>query len=51
MKKIGFISHGASGGGSERVCAIVANYFVKKGYEVYFFAVHSDRITYHLDPN
>lgn len=48
MKKIAIISHGASGGGSERVATILANYFVNK-YDVYFYAIHSDKREYFLD--
>lgn len=48
MKKIAIISHGASGGGSERVATILANYLSKK-YEVYFYAIHSPGREYYLD--
>ncbi|MBO7387139.1 MAG: glycosyltransferase, partial [Lachnospiraceae bacterium] len=47
--KIAIISHGASGGGSERVATILANYFVSKNHDVFFYAIHSDGREYHLD--
>lgn len=48
MKKIAIISHGASGGGAERVSTILANYLAKK-YEVYFYAIHSPGREYYID--
>ena len=47
--KIAIISHGASGGGSERVATILANYFASKDHDVYFYAIHSDGREYFLD--
>lgn len=47
--RIAILSHGASGGGSERVCTLIANSLVEKGYEVYFYAIHSDRREYYID--
>ena len=47
--KIAVLSHGASGGGSERVCTLIANSLVEKGYDVYFYAIHSDRREYYID--
>ncbi len=47
--KIAIISHGASGGGSERVATILANYFVSKNHDVFFYAIHSDGREYYLD--
>ena len=47
--RIAILSHGASGGGSERVCTLIANSLVEKGYEVYFYALHSDKREYYID--
>ena len=47
--RIAILSHGASGGGSERVCTLIANSLVEKGYEVFFYAIHSDKREYYID--
>ncbi len=47
--RIAVLSHGASGGGSERVCTLIANSLVEKGYEVFFYAIHSDKREYYID--
>ncbi len=47
--KIAIISHGASGGGSERVCTLIANSFAAKGYDVFFYAIHSEKREYYID--
>ena len=47
--RIAVLSHGASGGGSERVCTLIANSLVEKGYDVYFYAIHSDKREYYID--
>lgn len=47
--RIAVISHGASGGGSERVCTLIANNLVTKGYDVFFYAIHSDKREYYID--
>lgn len=49
MKRIAVVSHGTSGGGAERVSTILANYLVDQGYEVYFYAVYSDKRGYYLN--
>lgn len=49
MKKIAVISHGLSGGGAERVSAIVANYFAENNYDVLFVAAYSSEREYYLD--
>ncbi len=49
MKKIAVLGYGLSGGGAERVSAIVANYFAEKGYEVLFVAAYSKEREYALD--
>ncbi|WP_051671464.1 glycosyltransferase [Oribacterium sp. P6A1] len=46
--RIAIISHGASGGGSERVATILANYLAECGNEIYFLAVHSKEREYFL---
>lgn len=48
-KRLVIVSHGAAGGGSERVTTILANHFARNGYEVYFYAIHSDKVEYYLD--
>lgn len=47
--KIAILSHGASDGGSERVCTIIANSLVERGHDVYFYAIHSDKKEYYID--
>ncbi len=47
--RIAILSHGASGGGSERVCTLIANYLVEKGHDVFFYAIHSDKREYYID--
>jgi len=47
--RIAVISHGASGGGSERVATLVANYLASKEHEVFFYAIHSDKREYFID--
>ena len=47
--KVAILSHGASGGGSERVCTLIANNLAEKGYDVYFYAIHSDKREYYID--
>ena len=49
VKRISMISPGLSGGGAERVLAILANYLAKEGYEVLFIAVYSSEKQYFLD--
>lgn len=49
LKKIAIIAQGASEGGAERVATLLANYFSEKQYEVYFYAVYSDKREYYLD--
>lgn len=49
IEKIAVISHGLSGGGAERVSAIVANYFAENNYDVIFVAVFSAEREYYLD--
>ncbi|CBK75197.1 Glycosyltransferase [Butyrivibrio fibrisolvens 16/4] len=46
--KIAIISHGAAGGGSERVCTILANYLAEYGNEVHFLAMHSPKREYYI---
>lgn len=49
MKRIAVVAHGASGGGSERVATILANYFAQLGHDVFFYALHSEERGYYLD--
>lgn len=49
MKRIAVVSHGTSGGGAERVSTILANALVEQGYEVYFYAMYSDKRGYYLN--
>lgn len=47
--RIAVLSHGASGGGSERVCTLIANSLAEKGHDVFFYALHSDKREYFID--
>ncbi|MBR5535133.1 MAG: hypothetical protein IKU60_00645 [Clostridia bacterium] len=49
MKRIVILGYGLSGGGAERVSAIVANYFADKGYKVLFVAAYSKEREYELN--
>ncbi len=49
MKRIAVLGYGLSGGGAERVSAIVANYFAGRGYDVLFVAAYSKEREYELD--
>lgn len=49
MKKIAVIAHGLSGGGAERVAAMLANYFAEHYYQVLFVAAYSSEKEYVLD--
>lgn len=49
MKRITVVSHSAGGGGSERVATLLANALAKKGNEVFFYSIHSDKRDYPLD--
>lgn len=49
MKRIVVISHSAGGGGSERVATLLSNALVKRGNEVFFYSIHSDKRDYPLD--
>jgi Glycosyltransferase len=50
MKKIMILSPGLTGGGTERVSAILANYFIGKNFKVVFLALYTREKTYHLNP-
>lgn len=50
MKRVVVICHGLGGGGTERVSAILANYFARKGYEVMFIAAYSAQREYFIEP-
>ena len=47
--RIGFIAHGLSNGGAERVESILANFLAQNGHEVLFIAALSAEKTYELD--
>ena len=49
MKRIAVIAHGLSGGGAERVAAMLANYFAERQYTVLFVAAYSSEREYELD--
>lgn len=49
MKRIAVIAHGLSGGGAERVAALVANYFAQNNYDVLFVACYNNKREYVLD--
>ncbi|MGM9551703.1 MAG: glycosyltransferase [Clostridia bacterium] len=51
MKRIAVLGFGLSGGGAERVSAIVSNYFAENGYKVLFVAAYSKEREYELHPN
>lgn len=51
MKKIAVLGFGLSGGGAERVSAIVSNYFAQNGYKVLFVAAYSKEREYELHPD
>ena len=50
MKKIVIVSNGLSGGGTQRVSSILANYFARKDYKVMFVAVYDMRREYFIEP-
>lgn len=47
--RIAIVAHGLSDGGAERVAALVANYYSKRGHDVLFLAVYSPNKVYRLD--
>lgn len=48
-KKLIIVTHSAGNGGAERVSCILANQFAKFGYDVTFYAIHSDKHDYYLN--
>ena len=49
--KIVFVLPDLPGGGSERVVAMLANEYVKRGYEVAILLFAGNQVAYHLDEN
>lgn len=49
MKKIAFVIGGMTRGGAERVISILANSYIKKGWEVYIVMMLSSKNEYDLD--
>lgn len=50
MKRIAVVSNCLGDGGTQRVSAILANYFAQKGYEVMFIAAYADLREYFIEP-
>ena len=49
--KVIFLTAGMTGGGTERVIAILANYFIEKEYEVEIVMTARDEVEYELNPS
>lgn len=50
MKKIAIVAHGLSNGGAEKVASIIANYLVKRNYDVLYVCAFDDSCEYYTDP-
>ena len=49
-KRVVFVNHCLTGGGSEKAMTIIANYFVSKGIDVTMILLNDEERTYYVDP-